>query len=352
MRASDPLCPSDISQFGGEPIESRDGESSEGVGEARYYPYGETRLTTGTMQTDQLFTGQREMADLGIYHYGARFYSPTVGRFLSADTIVPNPANPQDFNRYSYVRNNPVRYTDPTGHAVANEDGGGCFTTNCGLPIQPPPCARNCGGDDGGGGGGEQYDVTEITVLEMQSMGEEIETLLPLYTEEGGPQFIYGWVLGTFNPYGPKNIKVAMNAKLGDGVIFCGASDVCRWVDYSTPGNILFGYSAEAARIPKEFYYWVGGLEQLRDDIFGPNPVNWGWCTISYCDDPADFAAVQFGASLYTSGDNITVQEFQAALTTDILDTFQSPPPGFIQPFPPSPQENQYVPGDFDYPPD
>jgi len=43
------------------------------VGEQRYYPFGETRVTTGTIPTDKLFTGQREIAGLGIYHYGARF---------------------------------------------------------------------------------------------------------------------------------------------------------------------------------------------------------------------------------------------------------------------------------------
>jgi hypothetical protein len=54
------------------------------VGEDRFYPYGETRFTTGTMYTDKLYTGQREMrrpepvegTGLGIYHHGARFYSP------------------------------------------------------------------------------------------------------------------------------------------------------------------------------------------------------------------------------------------------------------------------------------
>ena len=77
------------------------------VGRQKYYPYGETRWTTGTIYTDQLFTGQRQMAGLGIYDYGARFYSPKLGRFLSADTIVPNVHNPQDLNRFSYVQNNP-----------------------------------------------------------------------------------------------------------------------------------------------------------------------------------------------------------------------------------------------------
>ena len=94
-------------------------------GEQRYYPYGEGRLTA-TMLTDKLFTGQREMAGLGIYHYGARFYSPKLGRFLSADTIIPGAANPQAYNRYSYVLNNPLLYTDPTGHAQSCEDGDVC----------------------------------------------------------------------------------------------------------------------------------------------------------------------------------------------------------------------------------
>jgi RHS repeat-associated protein/uncharacterized repeat protein (TIGR01451 family) len=92
------------------------------VGEQRYYPYGETRVASGTMLTDKLFTEQREMAGLGMYNYGARFYSPKVGRFLSADTIVPNPASPQSFNRYSYGLNNPIRYNDPTGH-----EPGDCY---------------------------------------------------------------------------------------------------------------------------------------------------------------------------------------------------------------------------------
>jgi RHS repeat-associated protein len=86
------------------------------VGEQRYYPYGETRVPSGNMQTDRLFTGQRQIAGLGIYDYGARFYSPLLGRFLSADTIVPSAGDPQSLNRYSYGLNNPVKYSDPSGH--------------------------------------------------------------------------------------------------------------------------------------------------------------------------------------------------------------------------------------------
>jgi len=79
------------------------------------------------------------MAGLGIYHFNARFYSPKLGRFLSADTITPNVANPQDLNRYSYVRNNPLRYIDPSGHMAWEGDGGGGCTTYASCFPKPAP---------------------------------------------------------------------------------------------------------------------------------------------------------------------------------------------------------------------
>ena len=54
--------------------------------------------------------------NLGLIYMNARYYLPEIGRFVSADTIVPEPQNPQSYNRYSYVLNNPVSFTDPTGH--------------------------------------------------------------------------------------------------------------------------------------------------------------------------------------------------------------------------------------------
>ena len=56
-----------------------------------------------------------------MYFYNARYYDPTLGRFISPDTIVTSPANPQSLNRYAYVLNNPLRYTDPTGHLTESE---------------------------------------------------------------------------------------------------------------------------------------------------------------------------------------------------------------------------------------
>jgi len=50
-------------------------------------------------------------------YYGARYYDPALGMFLSPDTLVPEPGNPQSLNRYSYVLGNPLRYVDPAGLA-------------------------------------------------------------------------------------------------------------------------------------------------------------------------------------------------------------------------------------------
>lgn len=57
-----------------------------------------------------------ELDNTQLYYYGARYYDPALGRFLSPDPVDPDPYNPQSLNPYSYVLNNPVRYIDPTGN--------------------------------------------------------------------------------------------------------------------------------------------------------------------------------------------------------------------------------------------
>ena len=96
------------------------------VAELRYNPWGGTRYTSGTTPTSYQFTGQRNDSYIGLYFYNARMYDPALGRFISPDSIVPAPQNPQTLNRYAYTRNNPIKYNDPTGHDV------GCAGMDCG----------------------------------------------------------------------------------------------------------------------------------------------------------------------------------------------------------------------------
>ena len=78
------------------------------------------------------FTGQRNEPDLGISYYGARWYDPALSRFLSPDSIIPNPFDPQSYDRYAYTRNNPVNRIDPSGHADADINDGDGFGKICG----------------------------------------------------------------------------------------------------------------------------------------------------------------------------------------------------------------------------
>jgi RHS repeat-associated protein len=80
-----------------------------------YDPYGADAAESGTATVKYKFTG-KEHDDSGLYYYGARYYDPVLGRFLAADSVLPDPYDPQQLNRYAYVRNNPVKLVDPTGH--------------------------------------------------------------------------------------------------------------------------------------------------------------------------------------------------------------------------------------------
>ncbi len=85
-----------------------------------YFPYGTYRERSDYSSTfppvNYTFTDQEDDDETGLYNYGARLYDPTLGRFLSADSIIPDPTDLQSYNRYSYCLNNPLIYVDPSGH--------------------------------------------------------------------------------------------------------------------------------------------------------------------------------------------------------------------------------------------
>ncbi len=87
-----------------------------------YNPWGEKRYPTGapTLPTTFRYTGQRSETGLGpsggegLMYYGARWYDSYLNRWIQPDSIIPSGS--QGLDRYAYANNNPLRYTDPTGH--------------------------------------------------------------------------------------------------------------------------------------------------------------------------------------------------------------------------------------------
>jgi RHS repeat-associated protein len=111
------------------------------VNSSTYYHHqdhlGSTRLVTTSSATDDFssnykpfgpqygasgvevfkYVGQLHDTVTGLYPFGARFYDPNVGRFITQDPLLGHPRDPQSLNRYAYARNNPLRYVDPHGLA-------------------------------------------------------------------------------------------------------------------------------------------------------------------------------------------------------------------------------------------
>ncbi len=113
-----------------------------------YQPFGE-EVPAGTggrpevygnqTQIKQQFTGKERDGETGLDYFGARYLSGAQGRFTSPDEPLfdQSPNDPQSWNLYSCVRNNPLRYTDPTGNKCVNLDGGG--QGDDGQPGDPCP---------------------------------------------------------------------------------------------------------------------------------------------------------------------------------------------------------------------
>ncbi|HEX3047112.1 MAG TPA: polymorphic toxin-type HINT domain-containing protein, partial [Bacillota bacterium] len=81
------------------------------VASYKFKPYGEREAYSGSFSTDYQFTGKPGIDEVGLSYFGARFYDPETGRFLSVDP------GRQGLNWYAYCANNPLKYVDPNGRA-------------------------------------------------------------------------------------------------------------------------------------------------------------------------------------------------------------------------------------------
>jgi len=87
-----------------------------------YLPYGETWFKEGDDRFAPKYNSQELDRESGYYFYNARHYDPEICRFVTADTVIDGEFDTQGWNRYSYCKNNPIRFKDPTGHELVYEE--------------------------------------------------------------------------------------------------------------------------------------------------------------------------------------------------------------------------------------
>ncbi len=145
-----------------------------------YAPFGEQYATSGT--ADASFTGQDQDTVSTLYDFPARRYSPSQGRWISPDPLgrgAVTLANPQSWNRYSYVKNNPLAYIDPDGTSddddSGDDSGGGGGDDSSG---------DDSSGDDSSGNGDCQYDA--CVTASVDDVNTEDSSLNPCTAIFGG----------------------------------------------------------------------------------------------------------------------------------------------------------------------
>jgi len=130
-----------------------------------YDDYGNIISQTENIANDYTYTGKERDKDSGLYYYGARYYDPSIGRWLTKDPLqnmfpaMRHLRNAQKLNRYSYVLNNPLNLVDIWGLDGTTAGVGGAGSTagggGAGAPAGPGGTAGIGGPGSGGDGSGK-----------------------------------------------------------------------------------------------------------------------------------------------------------------------------------------------------
>jgi RHS repeat-associated protein len=156
-----------------------------------YYAYGEECTaapcsTTPAGTNTKKFTGKERDLESGLDYFGARYYGSRIGRFTSMDPLVPfaqGIADPQQWNRYSYARNNPSRYIDPDGRYSCSGSSCASFENERQTALQ----SSDAGVRRGAGAYGSPGDANGVTVsFGKPTLGGDGEASSELHMSESG----------------------------------------------------------------------------------------------------------------------------------------------------------------------
>jgi RHS repeat-associated protein len=183
--------------------------------ELRYSAWGMSRYTFGNTPTSFQYTGQR--IELDIYFYGARYYDPRLGRFLSADSIIPGAGSALAWDRYAGMANNPVNFSDPSGHDPRPGYRGDYNEPTGALDMLD--VAKEYGINFNGG----SYSQKAAVILAAIAIGHKLQSTLEKATSASQAfSSVMGEVTATFS-----GSEKGCNASGGNGFV-CGTS---TWSD-------------------------------------------------------------------------------------------------------------------------
>lgn len=179
------------------------------TGTCTLFPYGDTNGNSCPVTPSAgVFTGKDRDAVSDLDNFGARYYSSTMGRFVSPDDgSDQDPADPQSWNLYSYVQNNPLTNTDPDGHDCVTQtrtsetteavsvSSGGCTGAAGNGTTQTYVPGTVTGISVNGGNGGTSIDIG-YNSYDGQSSGVTNANSAPI---PDNPGIAYGYQMGGFN---------------------------------------------------------------------------------------------------------------------------------------------------------
>ena len=201
-------------------------------------PYTWTGANTTRPMFDRGFTGHEHLYDFGLINMNGRMYDPVMSGFLSVDNYVQSPDNSQNFNRYAYCLNNPLKYTDPDGEFLTWSIGTGGFSvglnfTPAGVPLGfginvgwanggsvglYGECAYRVGGTGLGVGGGYQASLdyhfaTQSSTITLTRFGF---ASYGCFSAGGSESISYDLAGGTRSYCWGINAGVGYGGKIGD----------------------------------------------------------------------------------------------------------------------------------------
>ena len=216
------------------------------------------------------YTSQEEMPEFNLVNLNGRLYDPLLGRMLSPDPFIQDPENSQNYNRYSYAWNNPMKYNDPSGNFI--------FSILSAI-FYPPLLPTAIGADIGLWQGGSMANGTMNPIQWDWGSGKTWGYMLGGAVAGGLSGYTGGWI-------GQSGIPMASTAAIA-GASLINSVGTWAYTGGQTPISISFGFGSydftngnfnflgkKGNKVYENWGYVLGALANVSDILTGFHPQN------------------------------------------------------------------------------